>query len=298
MAIQTALGGEIAPPATAPGARASPGRGLVARLLADRLGRAGVILAGVVLAGVILGPLVVRADPTALHPDRALAPPSRAHPLGTDEYGRDELARLIDGGRRSLAAAAAILGLGMAIGIALGVAAGMGGRPLDALVGRAIDVVLALPDLVVVLAVLGVLGPGFGNLVLALTVPTAAFVARLARGCVRGVDRSPVVMAARCAGVARSRIALGHVVPEVVGQILVVMTMNVGMVLVGIAGFSFLGLGVQQPTPEWGAMLADARLYMGGAPWLVAAPAAAILLALVAANLIADALVRLGAVHA
>ncbi|HLI56594.1 MAG TPA: ABC transporter permease [Actinomycetota bacterium] len=273
-------------------------RGVVALLLHDRSARAGLLLGAAILVGAFLGPLVLRGNPNRLDPSAVLAPPSRAHLLGTDEYGRDELLRLVDGGRRSLLAATTVLGLGAAIGTVAGVGIAMSGGVADVLAMRLVDVVLALPDLVVVLAVLGALGPGFGNLVVALTIPTAAFVARLARSSVRGARGSPVVAAASAAGVARTRIVAGHVLPDVVAQVLVIMTMNIGMVLVGIAGLSFLGLGIQQPTADWGAMLADARLYMGNAPWLVLAPAGAIMLTLVAANLVADALVRVGATGA
>lgn len=277
---------------TAPRERALPPvrRGVLRRLAAHRTGRAGLGLGALIVLAVLGGPALVDASPTTLALDAALAPPSRAHPLGTDAFGRDQLARLLAGGTRSLGAAGLVLAGTLVVSLAVGVGSGMAGGPVDTVAMRAVDVVLALPSLVLALAVVGVLGPGFANLLLALVVSSWASYARLARSYVVTARQRGDVQAARMAGIGWPRVVAGHVLPGVATQVAVVATLDLGGVVVAIAGLSFLGLGVQPPTPEWGAMLAESRLYATTAPWLLAAPATAILLAVAAATLVGEAL--------
>lgn len=149
---------------------------------------------------------------------------------------------------------------------------------------------LAMPALVLALAVVGVLGAGYGNLLIALTASSWAYYARLARSYVRLAARRQDVIAARLAGIGWLRVTIGHIVPGVITQLAVVATLDLGGIIIAIAGLSFLGLGVQPPDAEWGAMLAGSRLYFTVAPWLLIAPATTIFLAVVAANLIGNAL--------
>ncbi|WP_300007705.1 ABC transporter permease [Pseudonocardia sp.] len=265
-------------------------RGVLARLLAHRTGRAGLALAAVLLLAVLAGPLLVGQSTTELDLGDKLAPPGPEHWLGTDQFGRDQLARLLEGGRRSLGAAALVLAGALVISMTIGIAAGLAGPVVDAVAMRVVDVLLALPGLILALAVVGVLGPSFSNLVLALVISSWAYYARLARSYVLAARSRGDVLAARMAGIPGPRIVAGHIVPGVATQLLVVATLDLGGVIVAIAGLSFLGLGVQPPDAEWGAMLSETRLYFTTAPWLLAGPAVATFLAVTAANLVGDAL--------
>lgn len=263
--------------------------GNLGRLLRSRGGRAGLGLAALLIAGCALGALLT-APGADVELARKLAPPDAAHPLGTDQFGRDQLARLCEGGLRSIGAAVVVLAGVLVVSLTVGIVAGMAGGLVDVVLMRIVDVLLAFPALVLALAVVGVLGPGFENLLLALIASAWAYYARLARSYVLTARARPDVVAARAAGIGWPRVAAGHVVPGVAAQLMVVATLTLGEIIVGIAGLSFLGLGVQPPAAEWGAMLNDARLYFETAPWLLAAPALAILVAVSAANLVGDAL--------
>ncbi|QSB16816.1 ABC transporter permease [Natronosporangium hydrolyticum] len=264
-------------------------RGLPERLAGHRTAKLGMVLLLGLFAAVYLGPLVWPYDPEALEHAVALQGPSWSHPLGTDQYGRDQLARLLDGGRRSLEATALVLLLSLALGLLVGVCAGVAGGLVDALAMRAVDVILSIPGMVLTLALVGALGPGLTNLMIALVVTTWPPYARLARGVVMGGRTRLDVVSARLAGVGWLRAATTHLLPVATLQVLVVVTIDIGHTIIVIAGMSFLGLGVQPPAAEWGAMLASSRLHLAQAPWLLA-PAVAISLVVLAANLVGEAL--------
>ncbi len=269
---------------------AAVNRGLLRRLVAHPTGRVGLGLSVLLVLAVVVGPLVVGQSATELDLPGKLTPPGAEHWLGTDQFGRDQLARLLDGGRRSLGAAALVLVGALVISMTIGIAAGLAGPVVDAVAMRVVDVLLALPGLILALAIVGVMGPGFANLVLALVISSWAYYARLARSYVLAARTRGDVLVARAAGIGRVRVVVGHIVPGVAAQLLVVATLDLGGVVVAIAGLSFLGLGVAPPDAEWGAMLSETRLYFTTAPWLLAGPAAASLLAVTAANLVGDAL--------
>lgn len=250
----------------------------------------GLVLALLIIVATAFGPWVAGFDPAQTNPTQKLQPPSRTHLLGTDQFGRDQLARVLEGGRRSLGASLLVLVGVVLVSLLVGVVTGMMGGWADALTQRGLDVLLALPALVLALAIVGVLGAGFRNLLLALLVSSWAYYARLARSSVRLAKTRLDVIADRMAGVGWARVIAGHIVPGVALQLLIVATLDLSGIIIGIAGLSFLGLGVQPPDAEWGAMLAEARLYFTLAPWLLIAPATAIFLSVVAANLIGNAL--------
>jgi ABC-type dipeptide/oligopeptide/nickel transport system permease subunit len=237
-----------------------------------------------------LGPTFLSSSPTDLDLTNKLAAPSVAHPLGTDQFGRDELARVVDGARRSLGAAALVLAGSLVISLAIGLTAGVLRGSVDAALMRVVDVVLAFPKLVLALAVVGALGPGFEHLLLALMLASWAFNARIARGMVLTAGRRQDVLAARMAGIPQRTVVLAHILPGVVLQLLAIATIELGGVIIGLSSLSFLGLGLQPPTAEWGVMLSDSRLFFTTAPWLLLAPAIAILLSVSAATLIGDAI--------
>lgn len=264
-------------------------RGLLRAVTGTAAGRVGIACALVVLAVLVTGSLR-HAGANTVTITGAFAPPSWAHPFGTDDYGRDELARVAVGGRTSLAAAVLVMLLATAVALLLGTAAGLVGGLFDAVVMRIADVLLAIPSLVLAMAVIGALGPGFDHLVLALSVSYVASFTRMTRAYALSARHRADLAAARLAGVGWWRTMLGHVAGPVAGQLTIISTLSFGDVVINIAALSFLGLGVRPPTPEWGAMLADSCGDFAVAPWLLLAPGLAIVLTAIAVNLAADAL--------
>ena len=178
----------------------------------------------------------------------------------------------------------------LAIGMVVGISAGMVGGVLDAVLMRVVDVLLALPSTVLALAIVGVLGPGLNNLLVAMVIASWSYYARLSRSYVLVARQRKDVISDRLAGIRWVPIVLGHIIPGVLSQLLIVATLDLGGIIISIASFSFLGLGVQPPLAEWGAMLSTSRLYFTKAPWLWAAPTAAIFLTVVGFNMIGNAL--------
>jgi nickel transport system permease protein len=251
--------------------------------------RCGAVLAVLLAALALIGPFLAHG-PNITDYANQLALPSAAHWLGTDGAGRDEFARTVAGARTTLGAAVLVFMLTTVIGIAVGTTAGFLGGIFDACISRVIDLLLGLPSLVLALAVVGVLGPGFSHLVLAVTVTGWAGLAKLSRSYTMGARHRPDITAATMAGVRKIRILAGHVLPGVAVQALIAATLGLGDTILGLAGLSFLGLGVQPPTAEWGSMLNDSQLYDTVAPWLVIGPGLGIIAAVTAATLISDAL--------
>lgn len=253
-------------------------------------GRVGLVLAAAIALFAAAGPLLAHHQPDAIDLGAKLTAPSPEHWLGTDQFGRDQLARLAAATRRSVLAALAVLAGSCTVSLVVGVTAGLARGIVDAVLMRVVDIVLAIPSLVLALAVVGLLGPGFGNLLLALIISSWAANARLVRAFTLGVRDRPYVTAARLAGAGPVRVATGHILPAVVPQLVTVATLQLGGTVVALAGLSFLGLGARPPTAELGAMLGDARAFAATAPWLLAAPATVVLTVTAAANLLGDAL--------
>lgn len=265
-------------------------KGLAGVLRRDASAALGVaLIVGFALAAVA-GPLLTRSDPNHVDLLRRLSSASLAHPLGTDYLGRDELSRLLYGARVSISMAlVASVGTTL-LGIGLGVLAGVFGKTVDAVIMRAVDALQALPGLVLALAVLGLLGPGLPNLLASIIVAWWAGYARVVRGMALSIRERPFVEAARALGASRSRIVVRHVLPNLLGPTIVLSTVDMGRILLAVAGLSFLGLGVRPPTAEWGAMLSEARDYLDRAPMLLVLPGAAITLLALACNLVGDGL--------
>lgn len=259
------------------------------RVRRSRVGRLGLML-GLVVVLVLLAGWLSPADPNAVSIQEKFVGPTLAHPLGTDAFGRDQLARLAAGGRSSLSAAVLVLLISMGLALIVGVASGMIGGWIDAVLMRINDVLLSIPSIVLAMAVIGVLGPGFLQLVGALTVAYVATFTRMARAFTVSCRRRDDVTAARLSGIPWWRTVSAHIVPGVASHLWVVSTLTLGDIVISIAGLSFLGLGIQPPAAEWGAMLAESQSAFLVAPWLLIAPATAILLTAASVNLIADAL--------
>lgn len=256
----------------------------------DRAAGLGALLLLIIVLAVTFAPLLARHDPITLDPSMRLLGPSWDHPLGTDQIGRDLLARLLYGGRLSLGSALPAVTALVLIGLVVGAVAGYIGGLVDGLVAVVVDTVLALPGLVLSLAIAGTLGPSLQNTLLAVLLVGWASHARLFRGALLAAREWEYVVAARACGASNVRIVVRHILPNIVGPIVVVATLDIGHVILTISSLSFLGLGVQPPTPEWGVMLADARTHLDAAPQLVLLPAVCILLVVLAANLMGDGL--------
>ncbi len=265
-------------------------RTLFTKFWGIRSGRAGLILALFLLTVVSIGPVFVEDDPNAINLENKLARPSTNHWFGTDNFGRDQLARVLVGGRTSLGAALIVMGCILIISLTVGIAAGMAGGIIDMLLMRFVDVLLALPSLIVALAIVGVLGVGLHNMMMAIIISSWAYYARLTRSYVINARQRQDIIADRLAGISWPRIVTGHILPGVFSQVIIILTLHLGGIIIDIAGLSFLGLGIQPPMAEWGAMLSGSRLYFARMPWLLIIPGTAIFLSVATANLIGNAL--------
>lgn len=237
-----------------------------------------------------LAPVIAPHDPAVIFPEHKLAGPSIEFPLGTDNLGRCLFSRLLYGGRISLAAAGLASLIVMFIGIAVGVIAGYFGGWIDFVLMRIVDLLLAFPLLVLALAVTGMLGVGLLSVFIGVVSVWWASYSRVVRALTLSLRERQFIEAARAGGVRPARIVLRHIVPNVISSIVVLSTIEMGRLLLVISGISFLGLGVQPPAPEWGAMLNDGRAFLRSAPQLMIYPGLAISLAVLGFNLLGDKL--------
>ncbi len=249
---------------------------------------AGGIVVWIFLLATAMGPWIAPYSPTATDYAHTLAPPSLAHPAGTDDFGRDILSRLIVGSRYSLGMGLGATVVGATLGSAWGIASGFYGGTFDNISMRFVDILLAFPGILLAVAIVAVLGPGLLNVVIAVGVFSVPTFARLTRGPSLAAMAQEYVEAARALGASNLRIMGRHLLPVALPSILVYASLRVGTAILTASSLSFLGLGVQPPTPEWGAMLAGARLFLNVAPHLVLAPGLAISLAVLGFNLLGD----------
>lgn len=236
----------------------------------------------------LAAPLMIPHDPLAMHLTDQLHPPSRAHWLGTDLFGRDVFARLIYGGRISLRVGVLSVAISLLPGLLMGLLAGYYGRMLDTLLMRLTDIMLAFPGLLLALSIVALLGPGLTNVILAIGLAGVPRYARLVRGSVLTVRESAFIEAAIATGCSGPRIILRHILPNILGPVMALTALDVGWAILNASGLSFLGLGAQPPAPEWGLMLSEGRGYLLQAPWLTLAPGAMIFLTVLVVNLMGD----------
>ena len=240
-----------------------------------------------VLVG-ILAPLLTPNDPNATSAMHMNAPPSAAFPFGTDRYGRCICSRVLMGARTSIFSAVTLVAVTFVIGTALGMLAGYYGGAVDSLIMRLADVLLAFPQMVLAIAVAGILGGGMINAMLAMGITGWTLYARLARAQVLSLKEEAYVSAARLSGCSGPEILLKTLLPNMLGPLTVNAATQIGTMMIGIAGLSFLGIGVTEPQAEWGSMISASRAYIQLAPWAVLFPAGATILTVMIFNYLGD----------
>jgi len=250
----------------------------------------GVSILALYVVATLLGPLVLRWDPIHQTLSDAFLAASSGHPLGTDDFGRDELVRLMFGARYTLALGFAAVAIGLAIGVPVGAVSGYFGGWIDLLSQRVTDVVLAFPNILLALALVAVLGVGLTNVIIAVAITSIPIFIRLTRASALSIRELPYVEAARALGVPSAAILVRHVIPNSLAPVIVQASLQLGAAILLAAALGFLGLGVQAPTPEWGSMLGLSRNYIFSDPNLATFPGLAIFGAVLAFNLVGDGL--------
>jgi ABC-type dipeptide/oligopeptide/nickel transport system permease subunit len=273
--------------AVAPPARPQPWR--LAAFARDRAALLAAIILALVVIAALFAPLLSPFDPAEADNLMRYAPPGTgSHLLGTDQQGRDMLARLLWGGRVSLVVGVVPVVLASAMGLLLGLLAGYAGGITDQVIMRTLDVLFAFPMVLLAIAIAGVLSPGVDTEIISITIVLIPYVGRLARTATLGVAARPFIEAARAAGATRSAILLRYVTPNVLPPLLVYATTLIGLMIVVGSGLSFLGLGVQPPTADWGAMVAEGRVILRRAPHVTLIPGLVIVVVSLAFNFLGD----------
>jgi peptide/nickel transport system permease protein len=250
----------------------------------------GLIVLVLFCLAAILAPYISPHDPTQLRLSAKLRAPDATYWLGTDHFGRDIFSRLMHGARVSLSVGFLVIGFAAGFGIPIGLLAGLAGGWLDNLLLRLMDAMLTFPPLLLAVAIVGLLGPDISNVMIALGIVQIPVLVRLVRASTLAAREETYVTAARALGASPGRIALWHVLRNILSPIVVQLTIGFSAAVIAEASLSFLGLGTQPPTPSWGRDLAEARRYMADAPWMFVAPTATIMLAVLAINFLGDGL--------
>ncbi len=255
------------------------------------IGAAGAVIILLMIGAAVFAPFIAPYDPLETDFAAQFSPPTMAHWLGTDAFGRDLLSRIIYGSRTALLVGFASAFLGATLGAMLGIASAYFGGRIDLVVQRIVEIFLAFPIIILALAVVSILGTGVSNVIMAITVPMIPNCARVVRSSALSVRQMPYIDAARAAGFGYARIIFRHMLPNVMAPYLIMLTAFVGQAILLEASLSFLGLGVAEPTPAWGLMLRGAAVeFAESAPWMAIFPGLAISLGVFAFNLFGDAL--------
>lgn len=238
----------------------------------------------------ILAPVLTDYDPLKVTPSDRLKPPDALHLFGTDDFGRDVFTRVLYGAQLSLVVGLVSVAIASVVGSALGLTAGYYGHWADTLIMRLIDVLLAFPNILLALVIVAILGRTLPNVMLAVGISSIPIYARVVRGSTLSVREIDFILAARAIGCPSGRIILRHILPNVIAPIIVVTTTGIAGAIISGAALSFLGLGAQPPTPEWGLMLSEGRDYLRAASWVTTYPGLAIMVTVMAINILGDGL--------
>jgi len=250
----------------------------------------GVVLVGALILAGVLAPWLTGHDPVQQNLRAVLQAPSLAHPLGTDQLGRDILARILFGARLTLFIGAFAVAVGMVVGVPLGVVSGFYRGTIDMVVQRVMDLMLSFTSFLLALTLVALLGVGLTNVIVAVGISTIPRFARLVRSSVLSIREVSYIEASTALGARGRRVLWRHVLPNALAPVIVQATLSMGATILTAAGLGFLGLGVQPPTPEWGAMLGEGRNYIFSQPSVTTFPGLAIFLAVVGFNLLGDGL--------
>ncbi len=272
------------------GSARSPARLALERFVRRRASVAGLVVIVLFVLAAILAPLIAPYDPIATSWSAVRKAPSAAHWLGTDENGRDVLARVIFGARASMLAGVVSVLIAAGIGVPAGLLAGFVGGWIDSVLSRIVDAMLACPFLILAIALAAFLGPDLKNAMIAIGVTAAPVFMRVSRGAAMDVAGNDYVEAARALGNPPWRVAVRHVLPNILPPVLVQGTLAIAAAIIAEASLSFLGLGQQPPQPSWGSMLNAAQRFLTQAPWLAVFPGLAIFLCVLSFNLVGDGL--------
>lgn len=274
-----------------PAARgARPGTKALRRFLRHPGGMLGFVMLAVLLLVAIFAPAVAPYDPLKVDPINALMPPSAEHWMGTDTLGRDQLSRVIFGARISLRLGIVSVGIAMSLGVVLGVLAGYLGGRVDATIMRIVDILLAFPSLVLALIAVFALGPGLTNAMIAVGISSIPAYARITRAEVLSAKENLYVQSAQALGAPAGSVMFRHILPNIIAPNIVMGALGTGSAILAGAALSFLGLGAQAPTPEWGLMLSQGRGFMSLAWWLTVFPGLGIMATVMSMNLLGDGL--------
>lgn len=289
-ATPSPAGGVLAAGGVAAGRRSTGLRHFARSFRRQWLGMIGLVLLAVTVIAAVFAPWIAPYDPVKIDPINLLEPPSRAHILGTDGLGRDVFSRIIYGARISLYSGFLVVSISMLVGTVIGLVAGYAGGLVDGFLMRCMDALLALPGLILALAITAALGPSLTNAMLAIAVLSLPGAARIVRGETLSLRERDFVLAGRVIGARPARILFRHVLPNALAPIIVIASLRVGGAVLVETGLSFLGLGVQPPTASWGSMVNEGARFLERAPWIALGSGGAIFLTVLGANFVGDAL--------
>jgi peptide/nickel transport system permease protein len=260
------------------------------RMVANRFAMVGLFLILFMFFMAIFAPLLAPQDPISMTLENQFQAPSRQHWMGTDDFGRDILSRVIYGARLSLKVGLISVSISLIVGGFIGLISGYFGRWPDMVIQRIMDVMLAFPDLILALAIMAILGPSLRNAMIAIGIASIPVYTRVTRGQVLSLREKEYVEAARACGAGHSRLIFRHILPNTMSPLIVIATLGIAGAILAGAGLSFIGLGAQPPTPEWGAMLSSGREYLREEWWIATFPGIAIALTVLGFNLLGDGL--------
>ncbi len=250
----------------------------------------GVVGLSILFLVLIIGPFFAPFSSTQMDSKSLLSPPSKLHPLGTDDFGRDILSRLLNGGQISVLVAILVVVISMGGGVLLGLLTGYYGGILDILVMRLVDILLAFPTILLLLSIVAAIGPSLSTVLIAIAIASIPGYCRLVRGSVLSARNNEYVTAAQVIGAKNGRVMARHILPNIIPVVIIYATLGFGGAILMTSGLSYLGLGAQPPSPEWGAMLNAGRSYLRNAWWMSVYPGFAIVWAVVSINLLGDGL--------
>lgn len=236
----------------------------------------------------LIAPLIVPNDPNTTNVMIAKQPPSSAYPFGTDAFGRCVFSRVLYGARTSIFTALALVGITAVFGTVVGMLCGYFGGAIDTVIMRIVDILLAFPNLILAIAVAGIMGGGLINAMIALFITGWTSYARLARSHVFAIKKEEFISASRLSGAGKTSVMFRHLLPNIMAPLIVNATVQISSMMMGVAGLSFLGIGVTEPNAEWGSMINQARGLLQLAPWTILAPAGAIIITIMIFNLLGD----------